>query len=169
MICELLFFCLLRCFGGFRSELLLTFWWVDDDSGTLLLGCLAGKFLKNETLQLHDTLPKLTVCSEKWWLGRYFHLGFGLFQRPCQFRRRECLSFSHNWITHELLQVEMNGRNSVSWKLGELSMKKATATGCIHVNNTEPHQSSNHPSYAVYFWCLFFQWTEDFNLKQNKK
>lgn len=49
MICELLcYFCLLR------SELLLTFRWVDDDSGTLLLGRLAGKFLKDETFQLND-------------------------------------------------------------------------------------------------------------------
>lgn len=45
------------------------------------------------------------------------------------------------------LQVEMNGRNSVSWKHWELSMKKTTATGCIHVNSAEPHH--NHPSYPI--------------------
>ena len=119
MICELLcYFCLLR------SELLLTFWWVDDDSGTLLLGHLAGKFLKDETFQLNDTLPKTNSLLWKMVVGKVLSFGF----RPIS-EAMSILGTGMFIVQPQLnytveLQVEMNGRNSVSWKLGELSMKK---------------------------------------------
>ena len=42
-----------------------------------------------------------------------------------------------------------------NFRFDVLDESSVLCTGCSHVNNTEPHQSTNHPSCAMCSWCLF--------------
>lgn len=57
------------------------------------------------------------------------------------------------------LQVEMNGRNSVSWKLGELSMKK---NHCHKVYSCKQHRAASVKQ-SPFLCCVFLMFVFSIN------